>query len=212
MGSLFLVMAVAGGTILICQFVLTLVGLSGGQDMADGISTDHMGDAGGHDFDVSADHGGDVGHDHGHEGTDHGAHWLFGVVSFRTLVAASTFFGLAGLAAQEAGQGLGVQLAAAVVCGGAAMYGVHSIIRMFGRLGYDGTVRIQRALGQEGTVYIPIPGGGTRAGKVQLKVQNRLMEYAAVTAATDRLPTGTKVRVTGIAGDVLEVTPVLPSA
>ena len=100
---LFLICAVVGGTVLICQFVLTLVGLGGDH----GLDISH---------DMPGDFTGDVGHDvhvggatapivlvmtpHGH----HGSSWLFAVISFRTLVAAATFFGLVGLAAQSAGQ------------------------------------------------------------------------------------------------------------
>lgn len=209
MTYLFLLFAVVGGTVLICQFVLTLVGLSGGHDLPDDLSADHSGgDFHGGDHDISADHSGD----HSHEGADHGSSWLFGVLSFRTLVAASTFFGLGGLGAQEGGLGVFAQLGIGIVCGLGAMYGVHWIMKLIGRLGEDGTVRIQRAIGQEGTVYVPIPGGKTKAGKVQLRLQNRLMEYAAVTDTADRLPTGTKVRVVGIAGDVLEVAPLAKSA
>ncbi|QDU29628.1 hypothetical protein ETAA8_47430 [Anatilimnocola aggregata] len=205
MTSLFLFFAVVGGTVLICQFVLTLIGLSGGHEIPDDLSVDHGGD-----FSDGSDQGGDIGH--GHSGDAHASSWLFGVLSFRTLVAASTFFGLGGLAAREGGLPLLPQLLIAAVCGLGAMYGVHWIMKLIGRLGEDGTVRIQRAIGQEGTVYIPIPGSRAQAGKIQLRLQNRLMEYAAVTEATGRLATGTKVRVVGVAGDVLEVTPLPKSA
>lgn len=212
MTYLFLFFAVVGGTVLVCQFVLTLVGLSGGHELPDDLSADTGGDFHGGDVhDVSADHSGDAGHDHATGGHDHASSWLFGVISFRTLVAASAFFGLAGLAAQQGGLNLVSQLGIGTVCGLGAMYGVHWIMSLIGRLGEDGTVRIQRAIGQEGTVYIPIPGGKSKAGKIQLRLQNRLLEYAAVTDAADRLPTGTHVRVVGVAGDVLEVMP-LPLA
>jgi len=208
MTYLFLFFAVAGGTVLICQFVLTLVGLSGGHDLPDDLSgADHAGGFHGDAHDAGSDHAGDAAHDN----ADHASSWLFGVISFRTLVAASTFFGLAGLAAQQGGLNLPLQLAIGTLSGLGAMYGVHWIMRMIGRLGEDGTVRIQRAIGQEATVYIPIPGGKSKAGKIQLRLQNRLMEYPAVTAA-DRLPTGTHVRVVGVAGNVLEVMPLAKSA
>jgi membrane protein implicated in regulation of membrane protease activity len=213
MTYLFLFFAVAGGTVLICQFVLTLVGLSGGHDLPDDLSgADQGGDF--HGGDMHADHAGDAAHSAGHDQAshDHASSWLFGVISFRTLVAASTFFGLAGLAAQQGGLNLPLQLAIGTLSGLGAMYGVHWIMRLIGKLGEDGTVRIQRAIGQEATVYIPIPGGKSKAGKIQLRMQNRLMEYAAVTDAVDRLPTGTHVRVVGVAGDVLEVMPLAKSA
>jgi membrane protein implicated in regulation of membrane protease activity len=195
----FLICAVVGGTVLICQFVLTLVGLGG----------DH-----GFDFahDVPHDFAGDVGHDvHAGGGHDaqghHGSSWLFAVISFRTLVAAATFFGLAGLAAQSAEQPIGVQLLLATVAGLAAMYGVHWMVRTMGRLGEDATMRIHHALGKEGTVYIPIAPSRAQAGKIQLNVNNRLVEYEAITSAPEKLATGTKVRVVGIAGTTLEVEP-----
>jgi hypothetical protein len=193
---LFLICAIVGGTVLVCQFVLTLVGLGGD-----------------HGFDGSHDVSTDAGHDISADGTGHDAHgnhgssWLFGVISFRTLVAAAAFFGLVGLAAESAGQGPGPTLLLATAAGIGAMYGVHWIVRTMGRLGEDGTIRIHAALGQEGTVYIPIPAAKTQAGKIQLRLQNRLVEYEAVTSGPDRLATGTKVRVVGIAGSMLEVEP-----
>jgi len=203
---LFLLMAVVGGTVLICQFVLTLVGLGGdhGFDIAHDVPGDFTGDIG-HDAPAGGAHGAEgAGHD---AAGQHGSSWLFAVISFRTLIAAATFFGLAGLAAQSAGQSVGVQLLLATAAGLAAMYGVHWMVRSMGRLGEDGTVRIHRAMGMEGTVYIPIAPAKTQAGKIQVKVQNRLVEYEAITSGPERLATGTKVRVVGIAGTTLEVEP-----
>ncbi|HKB41952.1 MAG TPA: hypothetical protein VKD72_36330, partial [Gemmataceae bacterium] len=80
----YLTCAIVGGTLLVCQFLLGLLGLGDHHDAAG----DHdIHDAGSHDA-----HGG-----HG----DHDAHnsWFVGVLTFRSLVAALTFFGLAGLAA-----------------------------------------------------------------------------------------------------------------
>lgn len=199
----FLICAVVGGTVLICQFVLTLVGLGDGHD-AD-FSHDVPHDLSGGDVHAGDAHGGDAaGHDaHGH----HGSSWLFGVISFRTIVAAATFFGLAGLAAESGGLPVTQQLFAGLVSGAAAMYGVHWLVRSLGRLGEDATVRVRAAIGQEATVYVPIPAGKSQAGKVQLRLQNRLVEYEAVTSSKEKLATGTKVRVVGVAGNTLEVEP-----
>lgn len=208
MTAFFLFCAVIGGTILLCQFVMTLVGLGGdhGVDMVHDVSHDFGGDAGHGGLGGEA-HGADdgSGHDAGHQ---HGSSWLFAMISFRTLVAAVTFFGLIGMTAQAAGQGLGVQLLLASAAGLGAMYGVHWLITSIGRLAEDATLRVKNALGQEGTVYVPIAAGRAQPGKIQLKIQNRLVEYAAVTSSPERLATGTKVRVVSVAGDVLEVEPV----
>jgi membrane protein implicated in regulation of membrane protease activity len=198
----FIFCAVVGGTILICQFVLTLVGLGGDH----GLDTEHSFDGDvGHDIHAEGAHGATAeGHDaDGH----HGSSWLFAMISFRTLVAAATFFGVVGLIAQSAQQPVGVQLLLAAVAGAGAMYGVHWMVRSMGRLGEDGTTRIRHAIGQEGTVYVPIAANKAQPGKVQMKVQNRLVEYEAITSSPQKLATGTKVRVVSVAGTTLEVEP-----
>ena len=78
----------------------------------------------------------------------------------------------------------------AVAAGIGAMYGVHWLITSIGRLGQDATLRVKSALGHEGTVYVPIDGEKAQAGKIQLNVQNRLVEFEAVTSLPQRLPTG----------------------
>jgi membrane protein implicated in regulation of membrane protease activity len=207
MALLFMICAVVGGTVLICQFVLTLVGLGGdhGVDFSHDLTADFSGDAGHAALGGGTHDAGPGGHE---ASSQHGSSWLFAVLSFRTLVAAITFFGLVGLAAKSADQNPGIQLLLAVAAGIGAMYGVHWLMRTIGRLGEDATIRVRSALGQEGTVYVPIAGARAQAGKIQLKLQNRLVEYEAVTSSTDRLPTGMKVRVIGIAGNMLEVEPI----
>lgn len=185
---LFIICAVVGGTVLVCQFVLTLIGMGGDIEIAE-------------DVDLPDSDGGHV-----------DSSWLFGVISFRTLVAAAAFFGLAGLAMESAGQGWGVQFVVAAAAGLSAMYGVHWIVRAMTRLGQDGTLKIASAIGREGTVYVPIPANKANAGKVQLKVQNRLVEYEAVTSGPQKLATGTKVQVVGISGSTLEVEPLSAAA
>lgn len=189
--TVYLTCALAGGTLLVCQFVLGLLGLGDHHDAAG----DHdVHDAGGHDT-----HGG---HD------DHDTHnaWFVSVLTVRSLVAALTFFGLAGLAAtvnfnQEPPLSLAIALAAA----GVALFGVAYLMRALHRLKADGTVRIERAVGQSGTVYLTIPGQRAGVGKVTLTVQNRTLEYQAVTPH-QQLLTGSKIVVTAVLGpDTVEV-------
>ncbi|MBI1914766.1 MAG: hypothetical protein HYS12_08520 [Planctomycetes bacterium] len=189
----YLTCALAGGTLLVCQFLLGLLGLG---DHHDAVGDHDVHDAGGHDA-----HGG---HD------DHDTHnsWLVGVLTFRSLVAALTFFGLAGLAAtvnfnQEPPLSLAIALAAAAL----ALFGVAYLMRSLHRLKADGTVRIERAVGQNGTVYLTIPAQKAGVGKVTLTLQNRTVEYQAVTPH-QQLPTGSKIVVTAVLGpDTVEVAP-----
>ncbi len=84
---LFVVCAAIGGTLLLCQLVLTLMGLGG-----DAFDLDVDSDVGADvDMDVDMDVDADAG-----ESGHHGSSWIFGVISFRSVVAALTFFGLAG--------------------------------------------------------------------------------------------------------------------
>jgi membrane protein implicated in regulation of membrane protease activity len=206
MTFLFILCAVLGGTILICQFVLTLVGF--GHDVGDMV---HDGVDVHTDVHVDA-HGGDGGDSHSPANAQHDSSWLFGIISFRTLIAASAFFGLAGLTSESAGFGLPLQLLFATASGTGAMFAVHGLVKQLGRLNQDQTLRVQRALGREGTVYIPIPAKKASSGKVQLTLQSRVVEYEAVTGGDEKLATGTKVRVVAVRGSVLEVEPILQTA
>jgi hypothetical protein len=62
-------------------------------------------------------------------------------------------------------------------------------------------------------VYVPIPAFGKGAGKVQLSMQNRIVEYLAITNEAESLKTGEAVRVVGIKdGDTVEVRRVVAPA
>lgn len=203
MSTLFLICAGLGGTLLLLQFLASLIGFGG--DDGDG----------GHDHaHVGADHH-DVGHDghdahhHGVDGRDHPqsslSTWLFSVLSFKSIMTAIAFFGLGGLTATayqfDELQAFGI----ALLCGLVALYAVGMLMRLLYSLKADGTIRIDRAVGKTGTVYLKIPGNRGGSGKVTLTVQNRSVEYLAITA-NDAIPTGSKVVVVAITGpDTVEV-------
>jgi membrane protein implicated in regulation of membrane protease activity len=196
MEQVFLVCAALGGTVFICQFVMTLMGMAGDDvDIADDIPDDVGTDFG--DADLADDHGPSQGH---------GSTWLFGVISFRTIVAAITFFGLAGFASLQGGQSTSASVLTAVLAGAAAMYGVHWLMQLMYRLSQDRTLRVTRAVGKRGTVYLPVPADHGGSGKVQINLQDRLVEYAATTGEAEILPTGTQIVVTRIVShDTVEV-------
>lgn len=192
MYTAYLICFLSGATLMAFQFLFSLLGFG-----------DHHG-VDGHDF-----HAGD-GHD-GHGG-DHGADehgdqyvsWFVGVLTFRSLVAAVTFFGLVGLATHEyleAPRSLLVAGAAGV----GALYLVAFLMRTLHRLRAEGTAHIARSVGKNGTVYLTIPGQKAGLGKVTLTLQNRTVEYQAVTLH-QTLPTGAPVVVTAVVSpDTVEV-------
>lgn len=211
MATLFLICAAVGGTILACQLVMTLLGFAG--DMAGVDLPDDIGGGGDLDLGGDVDIGGnlamdadvDAGGDVHHPDTS----WILGVLSFRTLVAAVTFFGLTGMIARGANAGPTLQVVVALAGGAAAMFGVYWLMRAIYSMKAEGTVRIGNTVGRHGTVYLRIPAKNAGVGKVQLSVQTRTMEYLAMTPGHE-LPTGTKVRVVGVvASDTVEVEPVL---
>jgi hypothetical protein len=189
MAVIFWICFVIGGTVLVCQFLLTLLGLTD----ADDFDTPEEG------ADFDADAGADQSDGHGHH---HGSDWFFGVITFRTVIAALAFFGLGGLAARSTPMGQNepiLTVVIAVAAGLAAMYGVHWMMQSLHRLKAEGTERIEAAIGQQGSVYLRIPGQRAGSGKVTLALQGRTVEYQATTAG-EMLPTGAKIIVVGIVG------------
>jgi hypothetical protein len=182
METIYLICAAVGGTLLVCQVLLGLFGLGHHDVGAD------------HDF----DHDTSVGHDHDHD-QHHGSSWYVGVLSFRTLVTAITFFGLGGLAALEATGDAPFALGVALLAGLGSLLAVMWMMKALLRLKADGTLHIDRAVGMTGIVYLSIPANQIGTGKVTVKVQNRTVEYEAVTRH-EALPTGTQVQVVAVVG------------
>lgn len=199
MFTIFLLCAVIAGTVFIFQFVMTLVGFGlEGADIHTDLPQDTHVDFSGHgDADGGDGQGGDA---HAH----HGSNWIFAVISVRTVVAALTFFGLAGMAALSAlGGGALNQIYAtliALLAGAGAMFGVHFVMRTLYRLGADGTVHLRNSVGETGKVYLSIPAAGAGQGKVHVRVQGRLVELAAVTSGSEPIATGRDVKVVGTVG------------
>ena len=198
---IFLVAAVIGGTVMVCQFAMTLLGLGhDSSDWADGdVSTDvsHSGE-----FTVDGDFSGDHHTPLAHAGDADYQHpdstWLFGVLSFRTLIAAAAFFGVAGETALSAGYSGGMALAIATAVGIGAMYGMYWLMQGISQLTSSGNERIGAAVGKHATVYIPIPAEERGLGKIHITLQNRTVEYQAVSAESAPLRTGETVEVVGV--------------
>lgn len=201
MYTVFMACAIVGGTVVVFQFVMTLIGL--GSDAFDIDSIDDV-DV---DVDVADFDSGVSAHEIGHVGSS----WLFSVISLRTVVAALAFFGLTGLTAQSMEVSQPVQITVAIAVGLAAMYGVYWLMRWLKSMKAEGTARIHRAVGRHGTVYTTIPADESGTGKIQLNLQSRTMEYLALTSGHALSP-GAKVVVTDVVTPTtLAVEPALES-
>jgi hypothetical protein len=198
LSSLFLVAAVVGGTILVCQFALALFGLGhGGTDfghhLGGGFHADtHVG-VGDHS------HAGDSHHDAAQHSNSSGR--LFAMVSFRTVVAALAFFGVTGLATLDSGLPATTSVVLALIAGACAMYGMYRLLRLMAGMDSSGNEQIGNSLGLPATVYVSIPATGKGLGKVLLSMQNRIVEYQAVTDDSEPLKTGEKVEIVAIKND-----------
>lgn len=203
MTTIFLICAVVGGTILAFQFVMTFAGagddgLDIADDLPDSFDTSLQTDAFDGDLEL---------------GDPHGSTSMFGVLSFKTVVAAATFFGIAGMAAESGGLSTPVQLVIAIIAGLGAMYGVFYLMRTVYRLAQTGNLRITNAIGRTATVNVSIPAGSEGLGKVQVKIQDRLEEFPAITSAAEKLNAGAKVVVVSVvSGNTLEVEPLIEPA
>jgi hypothetical protein len=180
MQTFFLTCAILGGAILIVQLLLGLLGI-----VHDGVDAHH---------DVH------VGH---HEGAAEGLNLL----SVRALSAGFGFFGVGGMAGLATGLGLIAALPLAIALGLAAMFATAMITRWMLTFEDDGSVSIHGAVGTTGTVYLAIPGERKGTGKVLLTLQNRTVEYQAVTSR-GALPTGASILVVDVVGpDTVDVVP-----
>jgi hypothetical protein len=180
MQTFFLSCAILGGGILLVQLLLGVLGV-----VHDGLDAHHDGDAG-----------------HG-EGASEGLNLL----SVRALSAGFGFFGVGGLAGLATGFGLLAALPIGIALGLAAMIGTALVTRWMLTLEDDGSVSIHGAVGTTGTVYLAIPGERQGTGKVLLTLQNRTVEYQAVTSR-GALPTGASILVVDVVGpDTVDVVP-----
>src|SRR5262249_49655060 len=132
--------------------------------------------------------------------------WFLGLLTFRAVCAAITFFGLGGVVASYYELQTAAQLGSALAAGVLALYLVATLMKALYKLKADGTVRIKHAVGQTGTVYLRIPGQNSGPGKVTISLQNRTVELEAFTAGHE-LPTGTPIRIVAVRGaNSVEVT------
>ncbi len=196
---LFLIAAIFGGTILVCQFALALFGLGhGGADFGHHLGGDFHGDT--HIGDSV--HGHATGNSHSDDANDHSSSSrVFAVVSFRTIVAASAFFGVTGLATLNSGVPATTSFVLALFAGAIAMYGMYRLLGLIAGMDSSGNEQIANAIGRPATVYVSIPATGKGAGKVQLSMQNRIVEYQAVTEDSQPLKTGERVEVVAVKSD-----------
>ena len=136
METIYLLCATIGGTILVVQTIMLAIGGGHGDGDFD------AGDLHDGHFDGHVDHG--HGADHG---ADHAGDTFLKLLSFKTLVAFVTFFGLGGLACLQAGLSNVPSLAIALGAGFLALYLVAYLMTAMSRLQSRGNIDFKNAVG-----------------------------------------------------------------
>jgi membrane protein implicated in regulation of membrane protease activity len=165
---------IVGGTLFILRLGMMLFG--GGLD-DHALDTALHSDAatGGHDADVS-----------------------FKLLSVQGLTSFFMLFGLVGLALLRADIPVFFTVLGGVAAGLITVAITGVVFSQMKRLQSEGTINIQNTIGTEGSVYLTIPRDGN--GQVQIIAQGSLRIFDATGKNKETLATGSKIRVTGVAG------------
>jgi membrane protein implicated in regulation of membrane protease activity len=130
----------------------------------------------------------------------------FQALSIQGISSFFTMFGVVGFTLyHSAALGMLLAIIGALLGGVLSVWIISKVFRSMWRLQSSGTVSIYAAVGSEGSVYLTV---GKEGGRVQINFANRLREFEAVSADGATLPTGTPIRVQGVAANTLVVAPV----
>lgn len=181
----FVACALIGGGFFVVRLVMMFMGF--GHDGSDGSAMDsaHDGAADVH-HDVSA--------------TD----ISFKTLSLQGLTSFFMMFGLVGWAMLRQSQFTpSISVLGATIAGLATVYVIKLIFQWAGKMQSSGTLNLNNAVGQQGTVYLTIHPGQT--GRVQVAVQDRLLTLDARSELPEELKTGEPIRVVKVANNILIV-------
>ncbi|MDR2951212.1 MAG: NfeD family protein [Dysgonomonas sp.] len=81
------------------------------------------------------------------------------------------------------------------------------IMRALMKLSEDNSFKIEETIGKTADVYLTIPAAKSGKGKIFISVKGSTHELSAITADMAEIKNGTLVKVIGIEGDILVVTP-----
>lgn len=177
--QIFALIAIPSTLILVIQTVLLLFGIGNGD-----------GDA---DFDVDDIEVGDDG---------------LALFSVRGIVAMLCVAGWSGVALLETPLPQTVSVLLAALLGIATLVGFAYLMKLVMKLQSSGNLDYGNSIGHVAQVYLPIPPAGSASGKVTLTLQEKYIEVAAITTASETLKTGAYVRVVSVSeSGVLVVEP-----
>ena len=119
-----------------------------------------------------------------------------GMFSIRGIGAFFTGFGWTGAAVLEAGHSLTLATISATVVGVSVLAGFVAMMRWLYGLRSEGTIKYANAIGQIGSVYVPIPPRRQGIGQIEILVQSRMATVRALSDSEERIENRTAVQVT----------------
>ena len=137
---------------------------------------------------------------------DMGADLSFKAFTFQGIIAFVMMFGLIGLAFSRSDMNDMVALLAGTVAGGGSMWSMGKLFQVFHNIQTSGTMNINNAIGQTGTVYMRIKPG--EVGQIQVNIQGAMRTLDA--SAEDEklyLKTGSMVTVNDVIAGRMVVVP-----
>lgn len=124
-----------------------------------------------------------------------------GLFSSQTLGAFFLAFGWVGAAALKNGASIILSSAIATGFGLASMVAMLVLLRSLLKMQSRGNLDYSSAIGEEGTVYVTIPGSDEDGGgQIQINIQGRFTTASARKESPGALKPGQRVRVTGVNG------------
>lgn len=124
-----------------------------------------------------------------------------GLFSSHTIAAFLLGFGWIGGITRASGLGLHLVVLFAFAVGVALMLLMAFMLRSLLRLQSKGNLDYRTAIGQEGVVYVTIPGGNQDGGgQIQVMIQGRLRVASARKVSTGAIRPGEKVRIVDTSG------------
>ena len=198
----FAVVAIPATVMLFLQTIMLLFGIGGSHDTDTQADGDASFDHGDFADDLNITDNGDFAEDVHIEDTSHdySNHHDAGLRLFtvRGIVAFFSVGGWLGVVLGETKLHTAFVLLISVLGGLISLFTIALILKWSLKLQDEGNIDIRNALGKTAQVYIPIPANGKSFGKVTLLLQDRYVEYSAITQNSEALKTDSLVKITGI--------------
>ncbi|PWM45604.1 MAG: hypothetical protein DBX47_04175 [Clostridiales bacterium] len=141
-----------------------------------------------------------IDHDVNGDGTpDSDGHDGFSLISVRGIVAFFSIGGWVGLLCDGNGMPIIFSVLLSFASGLLALISIALLFKYSMKLSSNGTMRLEEAVGKTGKVYIPIPPRGMGLGKINILLQDSLVEIEAINETSELIGTGEIVMVVSLA-------------